>query len=168
MTESFFCAKCGIEHAGFPLDFGFRLPDDVFAIHMIDRLTRVTSTNDLCVLDGERQFIRTILALPLQEQPDEFCWGPWVEVSASDYDEYVRRYDQDCSGMAGFPGRLANRLPGYPETTGLPVQVIHSVLGQRPMVLVAPDMEHPIVAEQREGIDAARLHDILEHVGYFR
>jgi hypothetical protein len=165
---SFLCATCGQKHPGLPKDYGFRLPDEVHALSYVDRYLRSRSNADLCTLDEAHHFLRGVLAVPLGEPDDQFCWGIWVVVSREYHDAYVRGFDDDLSSHRRFAGRLANDIPGYGGTLGLEVEVQFQSEGSRPSVYFPEDSTHALALEQRNGISHKRHHDILESVGFFK
>ena len=147
-----------------PTDHSWKLPDVVWAIPETERLTRAKFGSDLCQL-GSRFFIRCVLKLPFNEQPGYCGWGVWVEVAESDFYRYVELYDKDGSSEPSVPGALANAMPGYPDTLGLPVLVQFQSSTSRPLVLVAPEGGHPLSSEQATGISSQRYHEILVATG---
>lgn len=168
MTDaSFTCATCGQVHAGLPIDYGFRLPDEVHGLGYLERYARSRSNADLCTLDESRFFLRGILPLPLQERDDQFCWGVWLEVSKATHDRYVAGFDDDTLRGVTATGTLANAIPGYSETIGLEVQVEFQGGGTRPKFLFLATASHALADEQRSGISSRRHHDLLDAVGHF-
>lgn len=61
-----------------------------------------------------------------------------------------------------FPGVLANALNGYEGTLGLPGIVQLTGAATVPEFWLAPEVEHPIAREQREGV---YLERVLEWLG---
>ena len=62
-------------------------------------------------------------------------------------------------------GILSIPIPSYPETMGLAVSIHLRDDGIRPYVAIAPT-DHPIYAEQRDGVGVDRiqaLYDYFEH-----
>lgn len=163
MTSSFICSTCGETHEGLPTDHGWKLPDDVWAIPEHERSSKAKFDSDLCQL-GSRFFIRCILKVPFNEQPEYYGWGVWVEVAESDFYRYVELFDKDGSAERSVPGTLANAMPGYPPTLGLTVDVQFQDSTSRPTIAV-PTGEHPLAAEQAKGVDNRRYHQILEATG---
>ncbi|UXH79253.1 DUF2199 domain-containing protein [Roseateles amylovorans] len=169
MTDaSFSCSTCGQVHRGLPTDFGFRLPDEVHALDYLERYARCRSNADLCTVDESRYFIRGFLPLPLTEQDDDFCWGIWAEVDRATHDHYVAGFDGGPLLGTTARGTLANTIPGYEETSGLPVRIEFQDAGSRPKFLLTDDVTHALAHEQRGGISDKRHHDILEAVGHFK
>ena len=103
---SFTCACCGQEHPGLPADYGYSLPDEVFALSYLERYRRSRSNADLCTLDDERFFLRGVLAVPFVGSEQEFGWGLWVEVSRGQHDLYLDGFFDDLSAHPPFEGRL--------------------------------------------------------------
>lgn len=161
---SFVCGTCGQEHAGLPLDFGFRLPDEVHGLGYLDRYLRSRSNADLCTLDEGRYFLRAVLPLALIESDEEFCWGVWVEVSRRCHDVYLSGFHSDLRKQRSLSGRLANSVPGYDGTLGLKVAVQFGDEGSRPCLSFPADVQHALAHEQRQGISHKRHHSILEAV----
>ena len=57
--------------------------------------------------------------------------------------------------------RLCNRIPGYPDTWHLRAYVHTQPVGRRPLVELEPT-EHPLVSDQKRGINLARVIEIAE------
>ena len=166
-TESYVCRQCGVAHEGLPTDWGYKRPDAIYALSYMEEYLRARSNNDFCALDESRYFVRGVLYLPFQEQEDCFGWGIWAEVSREDHDIYVRHFHEDASALPRFSGRIANSMPGYPETTGLAIDVQLGLPDKRPTFLVSGDTEHILLSEQKKGLSAARHHELLEACGHF-
>jgi len=149
-----------------PTDFGWQLPDEVWAIPEAERSTRAKFDSDRCQF-GERFFIRCILALPFTEQPGYYAWGVWVELRASDFWRYIELYEKDGRAEPAMSGSIANAIPGYTSTVGLAVQVQLQDEKSRPSVRVVDD-GHPLSVEQLEGISNQRYHEILASTGESR
>jgi len=163
VTSSFICPTCEETHEGLPTDHGWKLPDDVWAIPAAERSEKARFNSDLCQL-GDRFFIRCLLKLPFNEQPDYYGWGVWVEVAEPDFYRYVELYDKDGSAEPRVPGAIANEMPGYPHSLGLHVFVQFQASTSRPSITVAAK-NHPLAAEQSNGIDNRRYHQILVATG---
>lgn len=166
-SDSYFCRSCGHEHPGLPNDWGFRLPDDVHALSYLDRYRRARHNSDLCTLDDQRYFIRGLLLVPFSDSDEQFGWGMWVEVDRDTHDLYVDGFDADMTAEPRRAGKLANDLPGYSTTAGVPVDVAFQDEGDRPLLWFAPQTMHALAHEQRGGITHKRQHDILRELGFF-
>jgi hypothetical protein len=160
--NSFVCATCGDTHEGLPTDHGWRLPDVVWAIPEERRSTEAKFNSDLCQFGG-RFFIRAVLKLPFNEQPGFYAWGPWVELQEPDFYRYVELYDKDGTDEPMVSGTLANEIPSYQPTLGLPVMVQFQNSTSRPTLKVAAG--HQLADEQTRGIDNRRYHEILVATG---
>ena len=146
-----------------PTDFGWQLPDEVWAVPEAERSTRAKFDSDRCQF-GKRFFIRCILTLPFTEQPDYYAWGVWAEIVESDFWRYIELYDKDGRAEPPIFGSIANAIPGYTSTIGLAVQVQLQDAKSRPTVRVV-DIDHPLSMEQVAGISNQRYHDILASTG---
>lgn len=164
--KSFVCSTCGNAHEGMPTDFGWQLPDDVWAIPEAERSSQAKFDSDRCQL-GDRFFIRCVLALPFIEQPDYYAWGVWVEIPEPDFWRYIELYEKDGRGELSITGLIANAIPGYESTVGLAVRVQLQDEKSRPSVWVI-DVGHPLSREQLSGISNERYHGILASTGVSR
>ena len=157
---SFVCAICGKGHAGVSLDTAFTFPDEVWEIPEQERAEHASWTSDLCQFDG-RYFIRGFLPIPLIERQEHYGWGVWVEVDRPTFERYLELFDVDARKEPPVRGLLANEVPTYPESIGLPVQVQFGSRAQRPHISFPEEACHRFAEEQRNGMREARLHEIL-------
>ncbi len=164
MTNSFVCNTCGDTHEGLPTDLAWTLPDVVWSIPEADRTSLAKFDTDRCQL-GDRFFIRCILELPFREQSGYYGWGVWVELPESSFYRYVELYDEDGSSEPVVSGHLANEIPAYPSTLGLPVTVQFQDSTSRPTVNVPTTSNHALAAAQSGGIDNQQYHAILVATG---
>jgi hypothetical protein len=162
--KSFVCSTCGETHDGLPTDHGWKLPDDVWAIPEQERSNQAKFNSDLCQF-GTRFFLRCLLKVPFNEQPEYYGWGIWVEVIEPDFYRYIELYDKDGSNEPPIPGSVANAMPAYSSTLGLPVAVQFQDSTSRPTVHVSATSNHPLAREQSVGIDNRRYHEILVATG---
>jgi hypothetical protein len=169
-SRGFRCGTCGLVHPGLPTEWGFREPDEVFALPYIAKYLRTRSNADLCTLDESRYFLRGHLQLPLTDG-GEFGWGVWVEVSHDHHDVYAGQIVCEAEGRPSaqyrLEGRLANAIPGYRATLGVAVDVLLGEAGQRPSLWLPSRSRHTLAREQAGGISAARHHQLLEACGFF-
>ncbi|WP_458069146.1 DUF2199 domain-containing protein [Rhodanobacter sp. BL-MT-08] len=164
MSSSFVCKTCGGTHEGLPTDLGWTLPDVVWAIPEAARANQAQFDSNRCQL-GDRFFIRCILKLPFNEQSGYYGWGVWVELSESNFYRYAEVYDKDGSSEPMIPGQIANEIPAYPSTLGLRVTVQFQDSTSRPTVYVPTESNHPLAAQQSDGIDNQQYHTVLVATG---
>jgi len=144
------------------LDWGFSLPDEVWAIPEDERDGQARYNDDLCQW-GDRVFIRCILPVPLKGADDYFGWGAWAEVEAEVFERYLDLYDADGREEPPHPAKLANRLAPYPGTTlGTRLLIQFQTPDERPTLILLEGDKSRLAQDQRDGIDAARHHEILE------
>jgi len=65
-----------------------------------------------------------------------------------------------------FAALLANHVPGYPETVGLPVQMRLTGPTTRPALAFEPAERHPLALEYRAGVSVHRVMDWLKAMGF--
>ena len=162
--NGFTCPHCGKTHEGAPTDWGWTLPDEVWAIPEERRGAEARYNTDLCQWK-ERYFIRCLLPLPFTDREGYFGWGVWVEVAKEGFDAYLAVYDRDGSNAPPVQGTLANAVPGYSDSACCPVEIRFGPSDQRPLVSFPEHATSRLALEQREGIDAGRYHLILETIG---
>jgi len=170
-SRHFRCGICGRDHPGLPTEWGFREPDEVFALSYIGKYQRVRSNADLCTLDESRYYLRGRLRLPFTNANGEFGWGIWIEVSEDHHDLYASQILREAEGKSSpqyrLKGRIANSIPGYRSTLGVAVDVLLGDAGERPSVWLPCRSRHTLAREQAGGISTARHHQLLEACGYF-
>ncbi|MFT3986515.1 DUF2199 domain-containing protein [Aestuariivirga sp.] len=163
MPDQFMCSICGKEHLGLVTDYAYRLPDAVWALSEEERAEKAKFTEDLCQF-GERYFIRGFFPIPFIGTSDDFAWGAWVEVTWQVFQRYLELYENDGSAEPRVEGALANELPAYANSMGMPVLIQFEDPKNRPSIYLGPDNKSRLANEQRNGIDQARYHEILEAI----
>ena len=162
--NSFTCPHCGKSHEGDPTDWGWTLPDEVWAIPEEERPEEAKYNTDLCKW-RERYFIRGMLPIPFSDREGYFGWGVWVEVEQDGFEAYLNIYETDGSNEPRIPGSLANKVPEYNNLKQCAVELQFGPSSQRPMVFFTETSSCQMAQEQRQSIDAARYHQILESIG---
>jgi hypothetical protein len=157
------CSRCGEEHEGLPLDWAHGKP----AFWEGPRADGDFLGDDLCSWtddDGARCFFaRGVLHIPVHETGEVLGYGIWSSLSERSYERLVARWDDDDRELEPpYFGFLANALPGYPDTLGLHLAVITRSVELRPGLVLIGGEEHPLIQEQRQGIDRARVQAIAE------
>jgi hypothetical protein len=161
---TFICSTCGKSHEGLPTDSAYTLPDVVWAIPETERAKHAKWSKDLCQF-GERYFFRCVLAVPFKDREGDYGWGVWAEVKYEDFDRYYKLYDEDGSGEPEMQALLANAVPAYDQTLGLPILVQLQSSTSRPSVRFPPGSDHLFALEQAHGIGEDRYHQILQATG---
>lgn len=157
----FVCTRCGTKHAGTPT-FGFRFPIDYLDVPEAERKERVFLTEDTCVIDDERFFVRGCLEIPVHGACEPFIWGVWVAVSEDAFYEFQDLLGVDARSQHGpFEGQLCSPPRPYPDSTNLRAVVRLRDHGIRPLVEVEA-ASHPLALEQRNGISQERLAEITQ------
>jgi hypothetical protein len=164
VTHEWRCHTCGELHHGLPLDWGFDAPA---YWHWLTDEQRAEGelTSDVCVFNDGYQdnfCIRGILEIPLVDRDGIFGYGVWTTLSEANFERTMELWDD--SGRVNEPpyfGWLANRLPGYPETLSLKLDVRTRSIELRPS-LHLHESDHLLAVEQRDGITFERVLEIAE------
>lgn len=161
--DGWLCRVCGRVHAGMPTDFGWELPDEVWALGEEARQQHLDWATDVCY-NEERWFLRGVLEVPFTFTAGRWGWGCWAEVSKEAVDRLWALGDEDGSQEPAKPGSLACVIPGHLDSMGLPVLVQFGPADKRPLIYLTPDCEHPLALAQRNGIDEVAYHEIVDRV----
>ncbi len=163
---TFTCPCCGEEITGLP-DVGYDAPAYYPGTPEEAAAQQATLTSDLCTIAGEDFFIRALCLVPVQGSDQDFGWGVWVSLSKENFQRYSESYgDPDQSKLGPMFGWFSNKLPGYPDTLSLQTTVVPQDSNQRPLVYINEvHQDHPLFAEQREGMPQDKLAKLYaEHL----
>jgi hypothetical protein len=161
------CAQCGSEHDLAELEPTFKYPDAYLDVPEAERAHRtLVGPSDCRIRDAEdterRYFLRTLLPVPVRGEDQPCCWGIWVEVSEADFQRAWDLWDDPAQGSEpAFAARLANSIPLYPPTLGLPGRVQLVDEKTRPTFTLATELTHPLAEEQRSGVYPERVFEWL-------
>jgi hypothetical protein len=146
------------------LDVRLSLPDDIWDLSEEERQERGWLSDDLCVLDESRFFVRGLLEIPIPELENRFAYGAWAEVDADVWQEVLELWRDEGGRLhPPFPGELANELAPYRGTRGLRVAIQLGPLEVVPSLRLEDD-DHPLVRDQRRGITAERSDELAATV----
>lgn len=147
-----------------PTDFGWQLPDDVWALGPEIRQACLEWSTDVCQNEG-RWYLRGILGLPFKFMEGRWGWGCWAEVTEEAV-QTLWQIDRASDAMLPpAPGVLACDIPCYPHAKGLPLLVHFGPVELRPLFSLKADLDHPLAVDQMQGIDEEQYHAILHAVG---
>lgn len=120
----FTCAICGKYHDGLPLDIAFDAPFYWTQIREAERPNRGELTADFCAIDDRDFFVRGLIPVPVVESDQFFMWGVWTSVSRKNYSRLIDLWhDPKIVDEPPYFGWLSNRLPGYPDTLNLKINL---------------------------------------------
>lgn len=162
--ESFVCPTCGKHHDGLPTDYGYQLPDRLWALSPEERQAHLDWSTDVAFLQGS-WFIRGVLELPFRFAEGRFGWGVWAEVPESVVQALYAFDRGEPAPEVPQHGRLATDVIGYPPTGGLSLRIEFPDPVLRPLFTLEPDCLHPLALRQRDGLDSAEYHEILDAIG---
>ena len=161
------CAKCGAEHDLADLEPSFTFPDAYLDVPEPERKFRTFVGPDDCrIRDAadtvRRYFLRGLMPVPVYGDAQPCSWGVWVEVSERAFKRTSELWDDPAQGAEPpFPATLANTIPEYPPTIGLPGLLQLTGPKTRPTFTLTPDVTHPLAAEQRGGVYPERVIEWL-------
>ena len=150
------CDTCGLDHDGELFELAYLRPDAVVAMDDESRAARVRESNDICIIDDSRFFLRGTLPLPVHGRDDVYMLGVWVEVSATSFARIHELWrDPAQADEPPFEATLANDVRNHPGSLGDAAALQLTGPKTRPSVFVV-DPAHPLAIEQREGISFHR------------
>ena len=155
------CRACGELHDDLP--FSYHSPEPASWEPELEHDPDSELGEEQCVVRGEYFFLRGLIRLPVLDAEPDFEWGVWVSLSADSMRAVTESWTRE--GREHDPPRfgwLNTFLPGYePPTGGLATDVHTQPVGTRPLIELHP-ADHPLVAEQRDGITLARVQELAE------
>ena len=167
-TTTWRCGTCDEPHTGPASTFGVSWPD-AFSDASDETLARSEINADTAALatdDGMRWFVRGHVVLPVHgaDDPDVFVWSVWAELADEAIAEVAARWqDPDRASQPPVPVRLdARPLPYDRPATGLTGLLHDREPGPAPRIVLDPAQDHPLVAEQRDGITRQRVLELNE------
>jgi hypothetical protein len=97
---------------------------------------------------------------------DSTRWGLWAEVAEKDLTRVLELWDSTSQAQEPpFTALVANHVPGYPETLGLPVQMRLTGPTTRPALAFDAAEQHPLAVECRAGVSVHRVMEWLNAMG---
>jgi hypothetical protein len=112
--------------------------------------------------NGSGFYVRGNLEIPVIDIPQDFVLTVWVSVSGDLFERmHLLWNDPRRADELPYPARLANRVPGYPDTWHLSCRLQTRPIGFRPMVELEPSA-HPLAIDQRHGVTSERVRQISD------
>jgi hypothetical protein len=149
----------------------FRRPQAVVDHSPEFRARHVRENDDLCEIrartpaERHRCFVRCTLEVPLLDGDGPTHWGLWAEISQTDFQRIWDLWsDPKQSDEPPMKATIANRIPGYPETVGLPVSLRLTGPTTRPALSFESDSSHPFAVECLGGVCTHRVIEWLETI----
>jgi hypothetical protein len=107
-------------------------------------------------------YLRANIRIPVLDAGQILTLTVWVSIGEDDF-EHAHQLWNNPRRVTEPPylAELCNRIPGYPETWHMPATIQTQPVGVRPVVELEPS-DHPLVADQKRGIDLARAIEIIE------
>ena len=177
-NEAGFECSCGQLHVGlFPINMLIPLGWEGASDYQPDEALTINSTflsPSYCVWEGEGFALR--MRLPLQMRgaaPAAFMYTVWASVNRANFEAYiVAKAAGTLDETKHVPARLSNRLAGHHDTSNLVGFAFEQADGGPPLLLLTGPQpytnrpDHPLIVEQREGIDLDRALDLFAAFGH--
>lgn len=162
----FTCRTCGKRHDVGEISFGAEAPVQ-WSLLSDEERAQSELTQELCVIEASRErhfFVRACLDIPIKGAVRYFTWGVWISLSQKNFLEMVEHWDDPSRTKLGpYFGWLCTKIPEYPDTVFLKTTVHHRPVGHRPAVILE-ETDHLLAIDQRDGVDALRLEEIISQV----
>jgi hypothetical protein len=160
----FKCSCCQNWKSGL-MDLTKILPDPVLGVPEDERSARAKISDDLCSLDGEHFFVRSVLYLPILQTESSFGFGVWGSLAEKNFRTYVDEFDNPTPEFGPFFSWLCSSLPPYEATAGLKAELDFQPNNQRPLIHLH-ESDHPLAIAQREGITIDNIEKIYAAWGH--
>ena len=173
-----FACSCGDRHVGlFPINMLAPIGWDGRQDYEPDeeiQLDRTFISSNYCVWDGQQFAMR--MRLPLQirgASPAAFMYTVWAAVDRASLEAYLAAKQMGTlNNETRFGARLINRIAGHHDTSNLIGVAFQQEDGWPPVLLLAGPQpytnrpDHPILAEQRQGIGFDRTLELFAAYGH--
>ncbi len=137
-------------------DIQMKLPDVLWMLDYTGRYRAGRFNEDFARLEDGRTYLFGVVEVPLNYTDEaSFTWGVWAQVSPEDHDRYLNAFQTAEAEGLEIEGLLANDIPGYEGSEGLPV-LLTTHADRRPSVTV---LRGDLAEDQREGLS---LEDHVE------
>jgi hypothetical protein len=158
------CSCCGKLIPAEDIELAFRRPDVVAVLNETERADRCEDGGDLCVLDGEKFFVRGTIPLHVHGQSETYEIGAWAEVAQADYQRMLALWEnEDQSRASPFHGTLANQIPTASDSLGCELEIRLTGSATRPHLFITAEA-CSIFSEQKLGIPRHRAGEYTDLV----
>lgn len=152
----YYCSDCGKYHRDIPMNYGAKAPW-AYAARDENSSKNAELTQDVCVINQSRFFIKGQIKIPVEGKEEPFSWNVWVEISWDDFEREQQHWNEKNRFLKHpYAGLLDTPLHVYPNTLGLKVEVQTQKLGFIPDITIL-ESDHPLFLEQKNGITMERV-----------
>jgi hypothetical protein len=161
----YYCSDCGEYHREIPMSYGAKAPVAYFSLTE-DEKQKAELTQDICVIDGKRFFIKGRIKINVEGEDEPFAWNVWAEISKEDFESEQENWNEENRFLRqSYSGILDTSLICYPDTLGLMVKIQTEKVGFTPEILI-DNLDHPLSFEQENGIDMKRVTTFAKQILY--
>lgn len=162
----YICKTCGQSHDSSKVSLAADAPVQWLLLTEEER-AESELTDDVCMIHAEARpsfYVRACLEVPILQTEQTFTWGVWVSLSEKSFREMGDHWeDPERTKLGPYFGWLCTKIPEYPDTVFMKTRVHQRAVGLRPLVELEPT-EHPLSLDQKNGIEAARMQEIIAKV----
>jgi hypothetical protein len=152
----YYCSECGKYHREIPMNYGAKSPTAYFNLTE-DEKQKTELTQDICVIDEKRFFIKGQIKIKVEDKDEPFSWNVWAEITKEDFENEQENWNEENRFLRKpYSGVLDTSLNCYPNTLGLKVSIQTQKIGFIPDISI-DSTNHPLYLEQENGIDMKRV-----------
>lgn len=105
------CCNEPVEPGTLPLDYSFRLPDDLLMLPSEEQEHRISSPHSaLKSVDNRYFYIRGLVELPVIGTDQTLAWGTWIQVSKKDYKKFLKAVTSKNRAKSVLKGHVMGLL----------------------------------------------------------
>ena len=161
----YYCSDCGKYHREIPMNYGAKSPTAYFNLTE-DQKQNAELTQDVCVIDEKRFFIKGQLKIKVEKKDEPFSWNVWAEITKEDFENEQENWNGENRFLKKpFSGTLDTPLNCYPNTLGLNVKIQTQKVGLIPDIMIESS-NHPLYLEQENGINMNRVTQFAMKILY--
>jgi len=153
------CRCCGERFDTLPTDYHFEGPVGFLGMTEEER-SRVTKTDDICVVSKDEMYVKGLLQIPILETDLTLNYGVWCSISEATLryicDHEHQEYPEDDPPRFGW---LYNWPDGYMPSDHIKCKLIFRNQNLRPLVMLEPT-DYPLAVEQREGVSIQHVQQL--------
>ncbi len=149
------CEICGKPHKIKDLEVSYIKPDVYLTISEEIRKNSKLS-DDLCQINWERYFVRSVLPIPMNDFGYNYHFGIWVEVSEEDFNMIVETWQDENPTPNEILGVLANDIQYFQQPTDGLKGVLKLVDQNKRPQFYLRQYNHELCQDQKNGVSSQK------------